>query len=289
MDQELKIQRQLVLITNPGIRGDEHYAPQAQDVINRWENFFRSPIGGCWEEGEIKRIKEQQPIGVGRMDALMSQLDLDRCDYSVIVFCGHGLRTEDEKDGIQLPVPTPDNLNVYPVESLMGLSKYISQIPPHIRRTIILDACRKIQPITAKDLFEQREYSGGIELDGEMCSGHYNKIIMRQEPHVELLQSTREGDLAYTSPNGSVYGDAVVQYIGSQSTIWEAKAQTDRLGKYHVTMQQMQNEVSAMMTDQRPQYWSSKPDTEGYPFTAYHVYVPKTIKQIAAEIEILEE
>ena len=77
-----------------------------------------------------------------------------------------------------------------------------------------------------------------------------------------------------------------LQYTGRQSPIWEAKAQTDRLGKYHVTMQQMQNEVSAMITDQRPQYWSSKPDTEGYPFTAYHVYIPRTIEQIAAEIKI---
>lgn len=289
MEQALKIQRQLVLISNPGIQGDEHYAPQAQDVINRWENFFMSPIGGRWEEGEIVRINEQQPIGARRMDALMSQLDLDTCDYSVIVFCGHGLRTEDDKDSIQLPIPSQGNLNAYSVESLMGLSKYISQIPPHIRRTIILDACRRIQPITAKNLFEQREYAGGIELDGKMCSGHYNEVIMRQEPHVELLQSTREGDYAFTSPTGSVYGDAVMQYIGSQSTIWEAEALTNRLGKYHVTMRQMQNDVSKMITGQTPQYWSSKPETEGYPFAAYHVYVPKTIEQITAEIEILED
>lgn len=45
--EDMEIQRQLVLITNPGIPGDGHYAKQAQDVIDRWETFFMSPIYGC--------------------------------------------------------------------------------------------------------------------------------------------------------------------------------------------------------------------------------------------------
>lgn len=45
--EDMEIQRQLVLITNPVIPGDEHYAKQAQDVIDRWEAFFMSPIYGC--------------------------------------------------------------------------------------------------------------------------------------------------------------------------------------------------------------------------------------------------
>lgn len=287
--EDMEIQRQLVLITNPGIPGDEHYAKQAQDVIDRWEAFFTSPIGGFWQEREIIRINEQRPIGPGRMDTLMSQLDLERCEYSVIVFCGHGLRTQDHKDGIQLPIPSQGNLNVFPVERLMGISHATTQIPTHIRRTIILDACRKIQPITAEALFEQREFSGGMELDGEMCRDHYNEIIMRQEPHVELLQSTGAGDYAYTSDEGSIYGDAVMRYIRSQTVIWGAQALTDKEGKFDVKMKQMQSEVSALIEGQRPQYWSSKPETEGYPFAAYHVYVPRTFEQVVADIEIMDD
>ena len=286
----MEIQRQLVLIADPGIPGDEHYAEQSQNVIDRWEAFFKSPIGGLWDENsEIIKINETNPMWPGRMEILMSQLDLDRCDYSVIVFCGHGLRTEDGKDGVQLPIPSRGNLNVFPVERLMGITKYATQIPAHIRRTIILDACRKIQPITASAIFEQREFSAGMELDGEMCRDYYNEIIMRQEPHVELLQSTREDDYAYTSEEGSVYGDAVMQYIRSQTNIWGAKALTDREGKYSVKMQQMQNEVSDRVERQRPTYWSSKPGTEGYPFAAYHVHVPRTFEQIVADIEIVED
>ena len=285
----MEIRRQLVLITDPGIPGDRLYAKHAQDVINRWEAFFKSPIGGFWQENEIIRINEQNPTGPGGMEVFMSQLDLDNCDYSVIVFCGHGLRTEDGKDGIQLPIPSQENLNVFPVERLIGITKYATHIPVHIRRTIILDACRRILPITANAIFEQREFSGGMELDGEMCRNHYNEIIMRQEPHVELLQSTRAGDYAYTSKEGSVYGDAVMRYIRNQTEIWGAKALTDREGKYDVKMQQMQNEVSALIEGQRPTYWNSKPETGGYPFAAYHVYVPRTFEQIVAEIKIVEE
>lgn len=104
---------------------------------------------------------------------------------------------------------------------------------------MLKDACRKILPITVSAFFEQREFSGGVELDGEMCCDHYNEIIMRQEPHVELLQSTREGDYAYTSKEGSVYGDAVMSYIRNQTKIWGAKALTDRKVKCNVKMQQM--------------------------------------------------
>lgn len=285
----MEIQRKLILITDPGIPGDRYYAKQTQDVIDRWEAFFKSPIGGLWQEGEIIRINEQNPIGPGRMDALMSQLDLVNCDYSMIVFCGHGLRTQDQKDGIQLPIPSMENLNVYSVERLMGISHTTTQIPAHIRRTIILDACRKIQPITARALFEEREFSGGMELDGEMCRDHYNEIIMRQEPHVELLQSTEADDYADTSEEGSVYGDAVMQYIRSQTEIWGALAMANREGKFSVKIQQMQSEVSDRIEGQRPQYWSSKPETEGYPFAAYHVYVPRTFEQVVADIEIVED
>lgn len=289
MEETMEIQRQLILITDPGIPGDRYYAKQTQDVIDRWEAYFKSPIGGLWQEGEIIRINEQNPIGPGRMDALMSQLDLVNCDYSMIVFCGHGLRTQDQKDGIQLPIPSRENLNVYSVERLMGISHTTTQIPAHIRRTIILDACRKIQPITARALFEQREFSGGMELDGEMCRDHYNEIIMRQEPHVELLQSTEADDYADTSEEGSVYGDAVMQYIRSQTEIWGALAMANREGKFSVKIQQMQSEVSDRIEGQRPQYWSSKLETEGYPFAAYHVYVPRTFEQVVADIEIVED
>ncbi len=283
------IRRQLVLITNPGILGENNYAKHAQDVIDRWEYFFKSPIGGFWEEGEIIKISEVAPIGTGRMDVIMSQLDLDRCDYSLIIFCGHGLRTKDGEDCIQLPVRLQNNFNLYPVNRLKGITQNKTQIPPHIRRTIILDACRKIQPITAKELFEQKEFAGGKELDGEMCRNYYNEVIMRQEPHVELLQSTDKGNLAYTSTNGSVYGDTVMRYIKDQSSFWESTALTNRYGKCDVKMRKMQDEVSANIVGQMPQFWSSNEKTEGYPFAAYHVYVPRTLEQIVEDIDFKGE
>lgn len=44
-----------------------------------------------------------------------------------------------------------------------------------------------------------------------------------------------------------------------------------------------------MIENQGSQYWSSKPKAEGYPFEAYHVYVPRTFEQVVADIEILEK
>ena len=80
-----------------------------------------------------------------------------------------------------------------------------------------------------------------------------------------------------------------MQYIRSQTVIWGAKALTDREGKFSVKMQQMQSEVSDRIEGQIPQYWSSKPEAEGYPFAAYHVIVPRTFEQVVADIEFVND
>lgn len=52
------INRHLILISNPGNPNDENYVKTTEETIDRWEAFFRSPIGGYWKDREITRFGE---------------------------------------------------------------------------------------------------------------------------------------------------------------------------------------------------------------------------------------
>ena len=52
------INRHLILISNPGNPNDENYVKTTEEAIDRWEAFFRSPIGGYWKDREITRFGE---------------------------------------------------------------------------------------------------------------------------------------------------------------------------------------------------------------------------------------
>ncbi len=52
------INRHLILISNPSNPNDENYVKTTEEAIDRWEAFFRSPIGGYWKDREITRFDE---------------------------------------------------------------------------------------------------------------------------------------------------------------------------------------------------------------------------------------
>lgn len=52
------INRHLRLISDPGNPNDENYVKTTEEAIDRWEAFFRSPIGGYWKDREITRFGE---------------------------------------------------------------------------------------------------------------------------------------------------------------------------------------------------------------------------------------
>ena len=52
------INRHLILISDPGNPNDENYVKTTEEEIDRWEAFFRSPIGGYWKDREITRFGE---------------------------------------------------------------------------------------------------------------------------------------------------------------------------------------------------------------------------------------
>lgn len=226
--------RALILISYPGEQGAENYALAVDDVLQRWKKFFMSPIGGFWNDREIFVFNGQSRLGESALTTILSQL-ANIADYSVIMFCGHGGRTSDGVDAIQLP-----GGELFKVSDL-----FLSGTKP-LRRIVIVDACRSIMGVTSQLLFEQKEFAQQYQLDGDMCKQFYDDIIMKQcAPHYELYQSTEKGKFAYFSGKGeSHYLCNGLIYLNQSTKDWLNKASQSTDGKCYTSFLTMHNQVS---------------------------------------------
>lgn len=260
--------RQILLISNPGNPNDGNYVRTTETAIDRWESFFRSPIGGYWQDHEILRYGEDNQIDANEFKRLLTPLNTVQCDYSVIVFCGHGACTTNDKDAIQLPIPSPANNNLIAVDDLVNPA--ISSV----RRTVILDACRSLIPYTSTQLFEQREYSSVYTIDGIECSKYYNSLIMQSSPHVEVLYSTSEHEKAYGSVSGSQYADVMSNLVRARLLYWKALAIQDRYGQFCYSMCELQKDLTTELVKrniQVPEYRIIGTAEASFPFVALHL------------------
>lgn len=282
----MSMNRQLVLISNPGTPGDSNYVKTTEEAIDRWENFFRSPLGGYWRDGEIIRFGEKQPIDVETFRRVLIPLNTVQCDYSVIVFCGHGACTIDGFDAIQLPLPTQSNNNLLSVDEL------ITPGIPSVRRTVILDACRSLIPYTSTQLFEQRMYSSVYTIDGIECSKYYNSLVMESSPHVEVLYSTSEHQKAYGTMAGSQYADAMSEIVKEKALYWKARAINNLYGQYCYSMCDLQKELTSVLVKnnvQIPEYKIIGTANTSFPFVALHLPTEKTLYVDDAVVDVIGE
>lgn len=265
------MERALILIAYPGEPGNKNYAPEIENVLQRWKNFFMSPIGGYWDPGnEIFTIDSKRPIGRERLRTMLGQIN-NIADYSLIVFCGHGGSTTDYVDAVQLP-----NGDLFKVPDLL-----ISGGKP-LRRTVIIDACRSCIGISSQMLFEEKKFSTQYQIDGDACKELYNGIIMSQcAPHFELIQSTGQRKYAYFSDNGeSHYSNMFLTNINSETKNWHNMAQRADDGKFYYSFYEMNSQVSNDLklydgspNEQHPQFTTSDNTSCCFPLTA--IWLPK--------------
>lgn len=279
--------RSLFLISNPGNPNDINYVKTTEDALDRWAQFFSSPIGGYWRPEEITRFGENRPIDPDSLRRIIDAvLNSGQCDYSIIVFCGHGACTSDGKDAIQLPIPDDTNHRLFPVSDLCGANS------TNIRRTIILDSCRSLIPYSSEQLFETRYYSSIHSLDGVECSKYYDSLVMQAGPHIEILYSTSEHQKAYGSISSSQYADAMSNVVRIKSPIWKALAIMDKYGQFSYSMLDLQNDIKtdlAGSNDQVPDYTSIGRMNHSFPFAAIHLPTDRTLYEGDAIVDILND
>lgn len=278
--------RQLLLISNPGNPSDANYVEVAEKAIDRWRSFFQSPIGGNWEDGEILQYGKDHLISADELRRMMIALNTVQCDYSVIVFCGHGGSTLDGKDAIQLPIPTSGNLNLLPVDDLLGRGC------DHVRRTIILDACRTLIPLTSDMLYETKQYSQIYTIDGVECGKYYNSLVMDAKPHVEVLYSTSLHQKAFATMTGSEYADAMSSYVKDNSLRWKSLAIMNKNGYFDYSMCDFQHDMITELgkrNNQLPEYRIEGKTNRNFPFIAMHLPTTRTLYNSGEIVEVIND
>lgn len=244
--------RKLLLIGNPG-KQNVNYTPSVNLVLKRYKEFFKSEVGGYWTDGDNGEIIEE-PAGLDRNSEVtwlafqLKELNKD-IDYSVIVFVGHG-GAYLGKDQVQLSLG-----EILPLSSLLA-PKGMEGI---IKRTIIVDACRSLIGAAPQQLvLEEKTFSGEGQLMGNYCRDYYNTVIEKCEPHVELLQSTKYGDVAMINQThtGTAFSDALFNTFNNNIPLWNAAALNDRCGQLNKGITDILPEVQSGMTayNQVPEY-----------------------------------
>lgn len=201
--------RKLLLLANPGVQG-VNWAPQVFNVLERYKQYFKSPVGGYWQDDEIIDYEDiADPQAEANWVAIQLAEITRNAEYSIIVFIGHGgvMRGEDV---IQL-----SRGQLCPVSCLTGDNGH------GIKRTVIIDACRTF--IGAQQqliLEEQRTFSQRGLLLGPHCRDYYNEIIANSTPHTELIQSTQYGEPAAAIRQGTAFSNALFDVVAHNTPIW---------------------------------------------------------------------
>ncbi len=212
-----------------------------------------SAVGGSWIGGTNGEIIEE-PAGLNAnseetwLALQLRELNL-HTDYSVIVFVGHGGAYLGD-DQLQL-----SKGKILPLACLMA-PKGAECI---IKRTIIVDACRAlIGALPQQLILESKTFSGDGQLMGNYCRDYYNKVIEDCDPHVELLQSTKYGEVAKINPNhtGTAFSDSFFETLDTQVPVWNKQALNDRCGQLNKGITDILPAVQAGMIayNQVPEY-----------------------------------
>ncbi|BAL83429.1 hypothetical protein SELR_17210 [Selenomonas ruminantium subsp. lactilytica TAM6421] len=118
------MKRKILILLNPGDCNDkEHYCAGVYKDRDNYINFFKSNKGGAWEDDEII-VRDRVNYCTVKSDLQL----LDKMDYSMVIFSGHGYTDVNRKTVLEL---SPQD-------------ECYAEVLIHPKRTVILDCCRKI-------------------------------------------------------------------------------------------------------------------------------------------------
>jgi hypothetical protein len=195
------MKRKILLITNPGEVGSEHYDKGVYVDIENYKSYFMAPYGGYWSESEeILHLDKPTKSCVDK-----ELLELSSCDFSIIIFCGHGYYSSCSDSNI-LELDLNERIDS------LDLRKYAD------KRIIILDSCREVHPeyltdnVIRKSQFFSESLTALRKLDSESCKRYYNKSIADCSEQLIVSYASGIGEVASgNSSKGGYYSSSLLK------------------------------------------------------------------------------
>lgn len=195
------MKRAALIIGSP----DEMIPAVRQDMVN-YREFFLSALGGAWQNGEIQTLESPT------RSAVDTELERIReCEYSIIIFAGHGRHlTGTDSTIVQLRPGVEMDANALKV----GAPK----------RTLVLDCCRvhSTRRIAVEGLsVSLASFSEG--LDPNACRLHYDRRIAECAPGLVSMYACAVGQVANETHDGGEYSSALMK----SSKDWRRRQRID--------------------------------------------------------------
>lgn len=191
--------RKVLIITNPGEKGDEYYCSGVYVDSDNYNNFFQSPMGGYWSDSEILIIDKPTKKRVEQELNTLSNMD-----FSIIVFCGHGFYSSQSKSNIL-------ELNMFERMDSLYLRNNSN------KRIIILDSCREVHPDYLTDsLQKSKMFSASFDtlskLNAQDCKRYYNETISECSKQTIIAYAADINELAGdSSSKGGYYTSSLLK------------------------------------------------------------------------------
>lgn len=190
------MKRCLILIGNEGERNSNSFLPGVSQDINRYNAFFRSDFGGAWENSEI----ENRNFGwtAAGLRHTLCLRKLDRLDYALLVFAGHGYA---ERNGeVYFELSPGHEISLSDIKSLLSEQKML----------MIADSCQGyLDAEFSKPLTESiRVFSEGgrIHDSRNTMRDRYNLHIERMHGREKAFASAVSlGECAKDTSIGGLY------------------------------------------------------------------------------------
>lgn len=217
------MKRKALIIHSPGTKGTEGYLQGVEkDVIN-YTTFLRSPLGGAWSESEIELLPSPSYALVrGKLEAMKD------IEYTFVVFTGHGYHSDKRKESM---ICLSENEDMYAVELRMGA----------IKRTIIVDACRKISKEIQMESFSMKLAAKHENLDPVQCRMYFDKRISECEKGFVVCNACSVDEYSYDSAKtGGYYSSALIEAAED----WYTRSTIDLASKYAIASVPQLHEVA---------------------------------------------
>lgn len=192
--------RKILIIINPGENEeDENYCAGVFVDADNYNSYFQTSYGGNWSENEISILDRPTVAKVKK-----KLEELNRCDFSIIVFCGHGFYSSKSKSNI-LELSRDNEIDA------LDLKKNVE------KRIIILDCCRQVHAEYLTEYFQKaKAFSESLDallsLNPEECEKYYNIHIEQCNNQIIVCHAANIGEFANdSSSSGGHYSFSLLK------------------------------------------------------------------------------
>lgn len=183
--------RVALLIGCPGIRGRDGYLKGVTNDIERYADFMQTPAGGAWAGSEIWTLMNPNYRAVTNAVA-----SLAACDYSVVLFSGHG-RMERRGNTSILGLIANEEINMVELDTRSA------------RQLLILDACRSYPTPTLQGIYKSAILEA-TDRDLHMARQLFDQHLMRCEKGAIVMYACAANEAAGENGNGGYFSQSLI-------------------------------------------------------------------------------